>query len=146
MMRRLVLVMMLVLSQIPAYAAQDSKVEQAIRSLDEQRIAALGEVVRRDAERITADDFTYTHTSGQTQTKAEFLGDFKAGTRVFKSLKESDVQVRVYGNAAILTGRCDLTGVNAGKDFVLAMHFTEVYANVNGQWRWIMWQSTRLAP
>lgn len=146
MMRRLVLVIMLVLSQIPAYAAQDSKVEQAIRSLDEQRIAALIQPDIPVLERVMADDFTYTHTSGQTQTKAEFLGDFKAGTRVFKSLKESDVQVRVYGNAAILTGRCDLTGVNAGRDFVLAMHFTEVYANVNGQWRWIMWQSTRLAP
>ena len=144
MARRLVLVMLLIFSQIPAYAAQDTKVEQAIKHLDEQRIAALIQPDIPALEAITADDFTYTHTSGQTQTKAEFFGDFKAGTRVFKSLKESDVQVRVYGNAAILTGRCDLTGVNAGKDFVLAMHFTEVYANLNGHWQWIMWQSTRL--
>ena len=143
-MRRLVLAMLLVFARIPAYAVQDSKAEQAIRNLDEQRIAALIQPDIPALERIMADDFTYTHTSGQTQTKAEFLGDFKAGTRVFKSLKESDIQLRVYGNAAILTGRCDLTGVNAGKDFVLAMHFTEVYANLNGHWQWIMWQSTRL--
>jgi ketosteroid isomerase-like protein len=144
MTRRLVLVMMLLFSQIPAYAAQDAKAEQAIRSLDEQRIAALTQPDFAAMDRIMADDFTYTHTSGQTQTKAEFLGDFKAGTRVFKSLKESDVQVHVYGNAAVLTGRCDLIGMNAGKDFVLAMHFTEVYANINGHWQWIMWQSTKL--
>lgn len=146
MKRRLVLVMLLVFSQVPAYAAQDSKVEHALRNLDEQRIAALLQPDIPTLERIMADDFTYTHSSGQTQTKAEFLADFKSGKRVFKSLKQEDVQVRVYGNAAVLTGRCDLTGVNAGKDFVLPMHFIEVYANLNGHWQWVTWQSTRLAP
>jgi ketosteroid isomerase-like protein len=140
------LVVLLVFSQIIAFAAQDSKVEQAIRRLDEQRIAALLQPDFPALERIMSDDFTYTHSSGQVQTKAELLADFKSGKRIFKSLKEEDVQVRIYGNAAIVTGRCTLIGVNAGKDFELPMRFIEVYSNSNGHWQWVIWQSTRLAP
>jgi ketosteroid isomerase-like protein len=145
MKKSLVLVKLLVFSQVIAFAAQDSKAEQAIRKLDEQRIAALLQPDYPTLERIMSDDFTYTHSSGQVQTKAELLGDFKAGRRVFKSLKEEDVQVRVYGNVAVVTGRCTLTGVNAGKDFELPMRFIEIYSNNNGHWQWVTWQSTRLA-
>ena len=146
MKKSLVLVAFLVFSQVIAFAAQDSKAEQAIRKLDEQRIAALLQPDYPTLERIMSDDFTYTHSSGQVQTKAELLGDFKSGKRIFKSLKEEDVQVRAYGNVAIVTGRCTLIGVNAGKDFELPMRFIEVYSNTNGHWQWVTWQSTRLAP
>jgi ketosteroid isomerase-like protein len=128
-----------------AFGAQDSKAEQAIRKLDEQRIAALTQPDFSALDRMMSDDFTYTHSTGQVQTKAELLGDFKSGKRVFKSLKQEDVQVRVYGNAAIVTGRCTLLGVNAGKDFELPMRFVEVYSNNHGHWQWVLWQSTRLA-
>jgi ketosteroid isomerase-like protein len=126
-------------------AAQNEKVEQAIRKLDEQRIAALTQPDFPVLERMMTDDFTYTHSSGQVQTKAEFLGDFKSGKRVFKSLKQEDVQVRVYENVAIVTGRCTLLGVNGGKDFELPMRFIEVYTSNHGNWQWATWQSTRLA-
>ncbi len=146
MKERLVVVALFVFSQVAVFASQDSKVEQALRKLDDQRIAALVQNDFPTLERIMTDDFTYTHSSGQVQTKVEFLDDFKSGKRIFKSLKQEDVLVRVYGNAALVTGRCTLTGTNAGKDFVLPMRFTEVYANNNGQWQWVMWQSTRLGP
>ena len=127
------------------FAAQNEKVEQAIRKLDEQRIAALTQPDIPALERMMTDDFTYTHSSGQVQTKAEFLGDFKSGKRVFKSLKQEDVQVRVYGNVAIVSGRCTLLGVNEGKDFELPMRFIEVYTSNHGDWQWVTWQSTKLA-
>jgi ketosteroid isomerase-like protein len=144
--QRLVVVALLVFSQVTVFAAQDSKVEQDLRKLDDQRIAALVQNDFPKLEQIMSDDFTYTHSNGQVQTKAEFLGDFKSGKRVFRSLQQEDVQVRLYGSAALVTGRCTLTGTNGGKDFVLPMRFTEVYANNNGKWQWILWQSTRLTP
>ncbi len=88
MKKSLVLVALLVFSQVIAFTAQDSKAEQAIRKLDEQRIAALLQPDYPTLERIMSDDFTYTHSSGQVQTKAELLGDFKAGRRVFKCLRK----------------------------------------------------------
>lgn len=146
MKHKLVVLTLLAFSQVSVFAAQVAKGEQDLRKLDDQRIAALIQNDFPKLEEIMSDDFTYTHSSGQVQTKAEFLGDFKSGKRAFKSLQQEDVQVRFYGNAALVTGRCTLTGSNGGKDFVLPMRFTEIYANNNGKWQWILWQSTRLTP
>ena len=92
-----------------------------------------------------SDDSTYTHSSGETQNKAAFVGDLKSGKRVYKELKEDDVQVRVYGNTAVLTARTDLHVMNAGKDLQFPMRITVVYVNAGGQWRMVTYQSTRLA-
>jgi ketosteroid isomerase-like protein len=90
------------------------------------------------------DDFTYTHSSGNVQTKAEFLGDMKNGTWAYKSLDLSGVNLRIFGDTAVLTGRCDMTGVMKGKGVKLWMHFTEIYTRSGGHWHWLLWQSTRL--
>jgi ketosteroid isomerase-like protein len=144
MKKGLILAAMFVFSQVISFAGQGSKVEQEIRKLDDQRIAALTQPDFAVLDRMMTDDFTYTHSSGQVQTKAEFLGDFKAGRRVFKSVKEEGIQVRDYGNVAVVTGQCTLIGTNAGKDFILPMRFVEVYSRANGNWQWVMWQSTKL--
>jgi ketosteroid isomerase-like protein len=144
MRRTFVLAMLMVLSHGVVCGAADSKAEREIQALDEQRVAA---ILARDVlalDRLMADDFTYTHQGGVTESKADFLGEMKSGKGAFTSLKMSGVKVWVSGNAAVLTGRCDLTAVREGRDLVIPEHFTEVYTRVNGRWRWLLWQSTRL--
>ena len=144
MKRMLPLAMLVVFSQAAAYSEQHSKSEQEIRKLDDQRITA---ILKQDVpwlDRLMADDFTYTRQGGVTDTKAEFLGEMKAGKGAFTSLKMSDVKVRILGNAAVLTGRCDITAKREGRDFAIPMHFTEVYSRTAGHWHWLLWQSTRL--
>jgi ketosteroid isomerase-like protein len=144
MKRMLLFAMLAVFSQVAVYSAQHSKAEQEIRKLDDQRIAA---ILKQDVpalDRLMADDFTYTHQGGVTETKAEFLGEMKAGQGAFTSLKMSEVKVRILGSAAVLTGRCDITAKRGGRDFAIPMHFTEVYSRTAGHWHWLLWQSTRL--
>jgi len=139
-------VTLLVFSQVAANAAEDSKVEQAVRKLEEQRVEAQ---VRGDfptLERLMSDDFTYTHSSGETQAKGEFLADLKSGKRVFKSVKHEDVRVRVYGSTAVLTGRSNFVVVNGGKELDLPLRFIGVYVKRNGDWQMVAWQSTKIAP
>jgi ketosteroid isomerase-like protein len=148
MKQKFVLVMLLALSQAVVCAAQGSQAagnaEQEIRKLDEQRVAAILKEDIPMLEKLMTDDFVYTHSSGDVQTKAEFLGDMKAGTWAYKSLQLVGVKLRFFGDTAILTGRCNMTGVKLGKDVRLNMYFTEVYTRTNGQWHWLLWQSTRL--
>jgi hypothetical protein len=133
-------------SQIAAGAAADAIVEQEILKTLER----LGEAqVRRDyvtLEHLMADECTYTHTSSQTQTKAEFIGDLKTGKRVWKAVKNTDVHVTVYGRTAVLTGRSDHSVVNDGMERQVQTKILEVYENRNGQWQMVAHQSTRLAP
>ena len=133
MQRVLILAMLIVISQAALYGAQQSEAEQEIRKLDDQRIKAILDQDIPTLDRLMADDFTYTHQGGVTETKAEFLGAMKSGTGAFRSVKLSDVKVRIFGNAAVIAGRCDITAVRNGKDFAIPMHFTEVYSRTAGR-------------
>ncbi len=144
MQRVLILAILIAISQAALYGGQQSDAEQEIRKLDDQRIKAILDQDIPTLDRLMADDFTYTHQGGVTETKAEFLGAMKSGTGAFRSVKLSDVRVRIFGNAALITGRCDITAVRNGKDFAIPMHFTEVYSRTAGRWRWLLWQSTHL--
>jgi ketosteroid isomerase-like protein len=140
----LVLALLLALHTPAASGADRSKVEQEIRQLDDQRIAAILKKDTAALDRLMADDFTYTHQGGVTEGKAAFLAEMTSGAGAFTSLQMSEVKLRVTSDAAILTGRCDLTAVRQGRNLVIPMHFTEVYIRLGGRWRWLLWQSTRL--
>ena len=136
-------IVLLGLSQTAA-RAQDAAAEQAVRQAEEQRCEALTHGDLATVERLMSDDSTYIHSSGEVQNKAAFIGDLKSGKRVYKGLNASDVQIRVYGNTAVLTERTDLRVTNAGKDLQFPMRVTAVYVNHGGQWQMVTYQSTRL--
>ena len=145
---RLLLLVLAVFSQAAAYGAPNSKAEReirnVIRNVDDQRIAA---IVKQDVpalDRLLADDFTYTHQGGVTETKAEFLGAMKNGSGAFTSIKLSGVTMHIFRDTAVLTGRCDITASREGRNIAIPMHFTEVYERAGGRWRCLLWQSTRL--
>jgi ketosteroid isomerase-like protein len=136
--------MLLACSRLAVCGAQASNAEQEIRALDAQRIAAILNQDVSMLEQLMAEDFTYTHQGGVTEGKAAFLAEMKSGGGAFTSLQMSEVALHVAGDAAILTGRCDLTAVRQGRNLVIPMHFTEVYTRTGGRWRWLLWQSTRI--
>jgi ketosteroid isomerase-like protein len=139
------LAILMVVSHGVVCGGQNSSAETEIRALDELRVAAILKKDEPALDRLMADDFTYTNQGGVTESKADFLGEMKSGKGAFTSLHMSGVKVWVSGNAAVLTGRCDLTAVREGRNLVIPEHFTEVYTRVHGRWRWLLWQSTRLA-
>jgi ketosteroid isomerase-like protein len=142
--KKLVLAVLLVFCQRAACSAQNSKAEQQIRKLDDQRIAAILQQDIPALDRLMSDDFTYTHQGGVTESKADFLAAMKSGTGAFKSLQLSGVTLRVFADVAVITGRCDLTAIREGRNLAIPMHFTEIYTRTKGRWHWLLWQSTRL--
>src|SRR5215469_16453243 len=79
-------------------------VEQAIRKLDSERIQAQIHADAAALDRIYADDFIGVGPSGTVRSKAQVIADFTSGDLRFQSISTDDVQVRVYGNAAVETG------------------------------------------
>lgn len=49
-----------------------------------------------------ADDLTYTHTGGNTQTKAEFISSLREKKMRYNSIEFEDANARVYGNTAVI--------------------------------------------
>ena len=127
-------------------AAKPAAAEEEVRAVDSRRFEAM---VRRDREaldRLLTDDLTYTHSTGQVETKAQFLASIASGAFVYTSIQPRDVQVRLSGDVAVLTGRADLRVRAQERDLDLAVRFTSVYVRRDGEWRMAAWQSTRIEP
>ena len=114
---------------------QSRVVEQAIRKLDDERIQAQIHADAAALERIYADDFIGVGPSGTVRTKAQVISDFTSGDLRFQSITTDDVQVRVYGNAAVETGRSTMNGQDKGKTVPRDTRFTRVWIKQQERWR-----------
>jgi ketosteroid isomerase-like protein len=93
-------------------------------------------------ERYLAADLQYAHAGGQTQNKEQYIAAVTKGPARYESFTFSDVTVRVYGNAAVLTGFVDVKTV--GRDS-FRVRTLQVYTEKDGQWQMAAHQSTRIA-
>jgi uncharacterized protein (TIGR02246 family) len=133
-------------SSTPAAAttpASTENVEQAIRSLENERSQASVRSDTATLDRILADDFSTVGTSGAVRNKAQWLADNKSGVLKAESQSFADVNVRVYGDAAVVTGLMTQKGQDKGADISGQIRFTRVYAKRNGQWRLVAGHNSR---
>jgi len=85
---------------------QASKDEQELRRLEDEWLASYLRGDRRTFDRIVADDFTGTDESATVRNKAQERELIQAPPASIKSsLTNKDVKVRIFGDAAIVTGR-----------------------------------------
>jgi ketosteroid isomerase-like protein len=112
-----------------------SSVDQVIRQVDHERIQAQIGADAAALDRIYADDFIGIGPSGTVRTKTQVLADFTSGDLKFQSITTDDVQVRVYGNAAVETGRSTMIGQDKGKTVPRDNRFTRVWIKQQGRWR-----------
>src|SRR5262245_1542571 len=116
--------------------------ELTLRALEDKWAAAL---LRADANAlaaILADTWVVTYIDGKVDNKAGELAALRAGTFKVIAYKNDDVRVSIYGDAAVLTGRASLKGVEHGKPVDLVMRWTDVFVRQNGQWRAVASQGT----
>lgn len=129
---------------IGAGAAAAADPEREVREVDDRRFAAMVRADTAELDRLLADDLTYTHSTGAVETKAQFLAAISAPTIRYRSIEPSERRVRVYGDAAVITGAAAVQVTSGGQDLALRMRFTAVYVRRAGAWKLAAWQSTRL--
>jgi ketosteroid isomerase-like protein len=114
--------------------AQRPRVEQIILTLDTERIQAQIHADAVDLARLYADDFIGVGPSGTVRTKPQVIADFTSGALTFQSITTDDVQVRVYGNTALETGRSTMQGQDKGRSVPEETRFTRVWVRQQGHW------------
>src|SRR5437868_12988582 len=142
-MRQIFAIAAVVFSAVAIAAGQEpgairdprNTVEQAIRKLDDERIQAQIHADTAALERIYADDFIGVGPSGTVRTKPQVISDFTSGELRFRSITTDDVRVRVYGNAAVETGRSTMNGQDKGNAVPHDTRFTRVWIKQHGRWR-----------
>jgi ketosteroid isomerase-like protein len=100
--------------------------------------------VKQDAaglQRFMAEDLQYAHAGGNTQTREQYIAAVTRGPARYEAFTFSDLKIKLYGNAAVLTGFVDVKMVNQEPFRVRTL---QVYTQNNGQWQMAAHQSTRL--
>ena len=110
-------------------------VDHVIRQVDYERIQAQIGADAAALGRIYANDFIGIGPSGTVRTKAQVIADFTSGDLKFQSITTDDVQVRVYGNTAVETGRSTMIGQDKGKTVPRDNRFTRVWIKQGVHWR-----------
>jgi ketosteroid isomerase-like protein len=122
--------------------------DETERELRELEGELVGAVLRRDSSvlrRILSDDLTFVTPFGDVFDKAAIanVGDNK--DLVNDSIEIDDVRVRVYGEAAVVTGRATLKARVKDLDLSGQYRYVRVYARQEGRWQVVAYQATRIA-
>ncbi len=131
----------------PAFADNDShaggkSAVETIRMLEEERNQAILHGDATSLERMTSDDYTFITLRGEMLTKDEIVRNFRSVAAKYQSREISNLNIRVYGNSAVVTGRAVQKGAENGKDYSGDYWFTRVYVNQGGRWVTVALQTT----
>ena len=96
--------------------------------------------------RTLADDFIGIGPRGFMLTKDEWLARHKSGDLRYESFGLDEVRIRVYGDAAVLTGRETVKLKYRGEDQQAELRTTEVFVKQAGQWQLAGLQLSPIAP
>lgn len=113
-----------------------------IKALEQARNQALlhGDVAALD--KMTSDDYTFITLRGEMRTKSEILKGFASGSFKYESRQIFDLNVRVYGDSAVVTGRSIQKGIENSRDCSGSYWFTRVYIKQDGHWVSVALQAT----
>jgi len=110
------------------------EIEQHIRQLNDEWVKA---IVRADAEaldRIMADDFYFTYPL-EGDDKAQFISDITSGDLKIKHIAREQLNVRVFGNTAVLTARDSATWLYHGRELAGQYKILSVFSERDGRWQ-----------
>lgn len=120
--------------------------KEQIKLLEEERNRAILSGDAAALDRMTSDDYTFITLRGEMRTKAEIVKGFQSGSFKYESRTISDLNIRAYGDTAVVTGRSTQKGVENGKDYSGNYWFTRVYVKEDGRWLTVALQTTPVRP
>ena len=127
-----------------AIATASTATEADVLQADDRRFDAMrkGDWAALDA--ALADDLTYVHSTARLESKAEHIGNLKAGKPHYRGIAPRDRKARVHGNIGLVNGVSEMHVERDGKEQRFTVRYLAVYAKAGDAWRMIAWQSTRV--
>jgi len=139
--------LVLVLSYAAAFGQAENEKRKSPDRAEQQQVMALNRawaeaITKGDAaalDRMLADDVIVTSGSGEIRTKAAEIKD-SAGPPDpdfvwIRSFTTEDVRVRIYRDAAVVTGRAKWGFKYKGQEVNQERRYTHLYVKRQGQWK-----------
>jgi len=84
---------------------------------------------------LLADDFIITVEDGGTFSKPGYIARNGNSTVRVEISRMSNLQVRMHGNIAVVTGAYEEKGTEKGKPYEYHDRFTDIWMNIKGRWQ-----------
>ena len=110
------------------------EIEQHVRQLNDEWVKAMGRADAATLERIMADDFYFTYPL-EGDDKAQFIADITSGDLKIKHIAREQLNVRVFGNTAVLTARDSATWLYHGRELAGQYKILSVFSERDGRWQ-----------
>ena len=104
-------------------------------------------MVANDAEaigRYMADDWVIVGSDGRVGNKPDFLALVRSGALTHDVMESSELEVRVYGEAAVVLARGVSGGHFQGTPFHERERSSSVFVRQAGEWRCVLTHLSRL--
>jgi hypothetical protein len=89
-------------------------------------------------------DYTLTNSHGEISTLADDIADAKSGAVRYTMFENRNMKVRLYGDAAIVTGQTWIKGTIQGRLIDASFQFTDTLVRQGGHWLLAASHATRL--
>src|SRR5215217_646879 len=145
-LKRLAVLLVLLFCALAGAAATQSASQREVLAALHDWLDALAKNDLPRVERIVADDYRITVADGRVLDKTEDLEPLRSGKVKFRSAEATDVDVRVFGTTAIVTGVARFTADVGGNAASFQERFTDVYVKRRGRWQPVASHTTPVKP
>ncbi len=127
-------------------AAAPAGFDAALRTADDERVAAIlsGNAARLDA--IFSDDLSYTHSNGDFDNKKSYLEKLVSGSTKYTTYQYTERKFSsIAPGIALMNARVKIKGRSvASPQLDVYLSVLAVFREEQGKWRFLAWQSARL--
>jgi ketosteroid isomerase-like protein len=116
--------------------------ENEVLGLEDRRFAAMTGKDWKTLDGLLHEQLLYTHSNGVTDTKAVWMDAMRSGRTVYKSAKQGERKVRLYGDSALVTGKAQIEAEVNGQARSLKLCYLNVWTKTPQGWKFVAWQST----
>jgi hypothetical protein len=121
--------------------------ETVLAQLQQDLAKAWVERDRVRVEQIIAPEWQSTGPDGRLTDRTKVLADvFETRVHTIRRVEIDDVRVRVFGEAAVVTGRTHGVGDVAGTPYDVIIRFTDTFVRRNGRWQAVASHASLHAP
>ena len=130
---------------IATLAAQAADPAGAVRQAEKRWAAAVMAQDFAALEKIYHDDLIYAHSTGNIESKLDYLGRLRGGKQKYQVIDHTQLTVRVLGDAAIAHSKVRMAGTSDGAPFDNVLMMMHLWVKAGPDWRLAAHQTTKLA-
>ena len=125
--------------------AAEPKTAEGVKAAERAWGAATASANEAALGKLLTDDLSYTHSTGDTDSKAVFIGNMKSGDRKYHEVTYESVEARLYDNAAVVMAVARIKTSQKGAAPTPAhLRFLHMWVYRKGAWQLAAHQSMRL--